>query len=169
MAEITPKQQRFVEEYLVDLNGTQAAIRAGYSAKTAQEQASDLLSKPMVQQAVQAARKAQKGRTGIEADRVLRELARLGLSDIRKAFAGTRLLNPDEWDDDTAAAVASIEVETRTEGRGEDAEHYTVTKLKLWDKNSALEKLCKHLGLYERDNSQFVAALGVVMLPRKGA
>jgi len=68
------KQARFVEEYLVDLNGTQAAIRAGYSAKTAQEQSSRLLSNVIVQAAIQAGRAALSARTEITQDRVMADI-----------------------------------------------------------------------------------------------
>lgn len=89
-------------------------------------------------------RAAQKAETSVE--RVLKELGRIGFSDLRRAFnENGRLLRPEEWDDDTAAAIASVEVVTRNIGDGE-VEH--VHKLKLWDKNSALEKLAKHLGMF---------------------
>ncbi|MDW9473157.1 terminase small subunit [Sinorhizobium meliloti] len=79
-------------------------------------------------------------------ERVLKELTRIGFSDLRRVFdANGRLLRPEEWDDDTAAAVASVEVVTRNIGDGE-VEH--VHKIKVWDKNSALEKLAKHLGMF---------------------
>ena len=71
MRKLTPKQQRFVEEYLLDLNGTQAAIRAGYSSKTANEQAARLLAKDSVQALVTELRQAQSKRTQIDADYVL--------------------------------------------------------------------------------------------------
>lgn len=148
------RQRRFVSEYLIDLNATQAAIRAGYSPKTAQEQSSRLLSNVMVQEALSQEQQARSVRTQITQDRVIQEIARLGLSDIRGVFSESgSLLPPGEWSDDLSAAVASIEVDQRKEP-SEDGERYTVTKLKLWDKNAALEKLCKHLGLYERDNEQ---------------
>lgn len=155
MTKLNEKQARFVEEYLVDLNASQAATRAGYSKKTAGSQAFDLLKKPEIQSAISEAQKARSARTQISQDRVIQEIARLGLSDIRGAFSqGGSLLPPGKWSDDLSAAISAMEVERRTEGRGEDAEVYYVTKLKLWDKNAALEKLCKHLGLYERDNEQ---------------
>ncbi|WP_336717536.1 terminase small subunit [Asaia bogorensis] len=167
---VNDKQQRFVSEYLVDLNATQAAIRAGYSEKAAGQTAFNLLKKTEIQAAISEAQKARSVRTQVNQDRVIQEIARIGLSDIRAAFSETgSLLPPSEWSDDLAAAVAAMEVERRTEGRGDDAEVYYVTKLKLWDKNSALEKLCKHLGLYEKDNEQQVHALGVIALPVKGS
>ncbi|QQX91325.1 terminase small subunit [Gluconobacter sphaericus] len=154
MTKLNEKQARFVEEYLVDLNAAQAAIRAGYSQKTARTQGQRLLTNADIQDAVSEAQKSRSARTQITQDRVIQEIARLGLSDVRKLFDdGGRLFQPHEWDDDTAAAVASIEVDQRKEP-GEDGERYTVTKIKAWDKNAALEKLCKHLGLYERDNEQ---------------
>lgn len=74
MANLTPKQQRFVEEYLIDLNATQAAIRAGYSEKTAQEQSSRLLSNVMVQEAVQRAKNKLSERTELTVDMVVNGL-----------------------------------------------------------------------------------------------
>ena len=71
---LTPKQERFVEEYLIDLNGTQAAIRAGYSPKTAQEQASALLSKLIIQEAVKAGREAKAKDARVDAQWVLSRL-----------------------------------------------------------------------------------------------
>ena len=89
-------------------------------------------------------RGAEKAEVSIE--RVLKELGRIGFSDLRRAFdTNGRLLRPEEWDDDTAAAIASVEVVTRNIGEGE-VEH--VHKIKVWDKNSALEKLAKHLGMF---------------------
>lgn len=87
---------------------------------------------------------AEKAETSIA--RVLQELSRLGFSDIRKAFdANGNLKRPEDWDDEFAASVASVEVVTRNIGDGE-VEH--VHKIKVWDKNSALEKIAKHLGMF---------------------
>lgn len=147
---LSPKQQRFVEEYLIDLNGAQAAIRAGYSPKTAQEQSSRLLSNVKVAEAVAAAKQERAERTGITADRVLLELARLGLSDVRKLFTDDgELRRVTDLDDDTAAAVASVEVVTKPGEIDEDGNRTVeyVHKVKLWDKNSALDKIAKHLGM----------------------
>lgn len=81
---LTDKQQRFVEEYLVDLNATQAAIRAGYSPHTANEQGAQLLAKLSIQQAVRDARSAQQARTAITADLVLTRIANIALADPRE-------------------------------------------------------------------------------------
>jgi phage terminase small subunit len=121
--ELTPKQERFVAEYLIDLNATQAAIRTGYSAKTAASQGARLLKQGGVARAVQAAQQARAVRTEITQDRVLQELARIAFFDIRRLYrADGSMKDPCELDADTAAALASIEVKEELErGGGEDA------------------------------------------------
>jgi|SRR5215471_3025720 len=146
----TPKQGVFVQEYLKDLNATQAAIRAGYSEKTAGSVGHDLLKKPEIQTAIQAAMDARSERTEITADRVLQEIARLAFVDMRKfyredgSFKGIH-----EFDDDTAAALASLETAELFEGSGENRVQVGhIKKLKLWDKSRNLELLGKHLKLF---------------------
>ena len=153
---LTLKQERFVDEYLIDLNGTRAAIRAGYSAKTAGQIAEKLLRKVEIRELLAARMKERGERTAVTADRVLLEAARLALFDPRKLF------NDDgspkgihELDDDTAAAVSGIEVLEQFEGSGKDRVFVGyLKKYRVADKNSALEKLFRHHGLYERDNKQ---------------
>lgn len=148
---LTVKQQRFVDEYLIDLNGKQAAIRAGYSEKTAEQGAVQLLRNTKVKFAVDKAIAERAKRTEVTADRVIQELSRLAFSDLRKVLSkGGNLVSPLEWDDDTAAAISSIEVVSKpgdVDAEGNRAVEH-VSKIKVWDKNSALEKLGKHLGLY---------------------
>jgi len=143
---LTPKQQRFVEEYLVDLNGTQAAIRAGYSAKTAGWICQELLTKTHIQQAVQAGRVALSARTEITQDRVLKEYARLAFLDPRKLFDNTGApLAIHQLDDDTAAAIAGldvVQVGNAEVGVGD------VLKYKLCDKKGALDSVARHLGMF---------------------
>lgn len=86
MEKLTAKQARFVEEYLVDLNATQAAIRAGYSESTARAIGYENLTKPDIQKAITAAREKQQQRTEITADRVLAEYAKIAFFDPRKLF-----------------------------------------------------------------------------------
>jgi hypothetical protein len=88
----TARQARFVAEYLIDLNATQAAIRAGYSKQTARQQASDLLSKPDIATAIVAGKAKQLGKANLTAVSVLEELRRLAFSDVRRLFD---LLDPD--------------------------------------------------------------------------
>ncbi|MFT8418466.1 MAG: terminase small subunit [Acetobacter sp.] len=150
MANLTPKQARFVEEYLVDLNATQAALRAGYSPKTAREQASRLLSNVNVSEAISEAQKARSTRTEITQDRVLRELAKLGFGDIRDIFSEDgSLLHPGNMDADAAARISSIEVVVRPVpgSQGQEVEH--VAKIKAWDKLGALTQIGRHLGMFK--------------------
>lgn len=84
MPKLSPKQQRFVDEYLIDLNATQAAIRAGYSAKTANEQAARLLANVSIQQALQARMKAREARTEITQNKVLSDIEAIKLDAMQK-------------------------------------------------------------------------------------
>lgn len=151
---LNPKQERFVAEYLVDLNATQAAIRAGYSPKTAGVQAFDLLKKPEIAAALERQRNQHAKNTGLTVERVLQEAMRLAFFDIRKLTdADGNPLPISELDDDTAAAIQGLELATER-SRGEDPVETVVRKYKAADKNSALERLFKHLGLFAKDNAQ---------------
>jgi phage terminase small subunit len=90
-------------------------------------------------------------RTEIDADRVLVELGRIGMSDIRRAFTESGDLRPiHDLDDDIAAAIAGVEVVTRPGAEVDENGNRTVEhvhKIRLWDKNSALDKIAKHLGM----------------------
>lgn len=134
-------------------NATQAAIKAGYSPKTAQEQSSRLLSDVIVSDAIKARQGVLAKKFELRTEDVLRELARIVHADPRKAFdAQGNLLPVNEWPDEVAAMVASIETD---EIKGEGGCVMGVTrKIKLWDKNAAIEKAMKHLGQYEADNRQ---------------
>lgn len=155
---LTDKQRRFVGEYLVDLNATQAAIRAGYSQKTAASIGEENLRKPDIANAVQEAQAVRAKRTEITQDMVLRELAKIGFSDIRKIVRwgktelrvadaeeddatevhhGLALVSVDDIDDDTAAAISEI-----SEGR-------EGLKVKLHDKKGALVDIGRHLGMFK--------------------
>jgi phage terminase small subunit len=143
--ELSPMQAAFVREYLVDLNATKAAIRAGYSAHTAQEQSSRLLSKVIIINAVQKAQQKRTARVEVTADRVLMELSRLAFGDARAIFtANNELKSPADWPDELAAAISGVEVVTVSKGEG--AVEY-VSKVKFWDKGRALELLARHLGM----------------------
>lgn len=146
MKKLTPKQQAFVAEYLVDLNATQAAIRAGYSAKTAEQQASRLLSHVKVAEAIAERMKERASRTEITQDRVLKEYARLAFFDPRKLFDSTgRPKAIHELDDDTAAVVAGLDVVNVGNAELGEGE---VLKFKLADKKGALDSVARHLGMF---------------------
>lgn len=146
---LTDRQRMFVAEYLVDLNATQAAIRAGYSQKTAAQIGAENLRKPEIEAAIGAAMKAREQRTQITADRVLQELGRLAFSDIRKLYnADGSMKLPHELDDDAAAALSGIDVTEEFTGKGDERELAGFTKkAKVFDKGAALTLAMRHLGM----------------------
>lgn len=142
MAKLTPKQQRFVEEYLVDLNATQAAIRAGYSVKTAEQQGYQLLHKTSVSTAIAQAQAELSKRTGVSQERIIRELAKIAFVDLKDIVEwgqdGINLKAQDEVDGSVLQSVT----ETWLPKGG------TKTEVKAHDKTRALELLGKHLGMW---------------------
>lgn len=152
---LTAKQRAFVQEYLIDLNATQAAIRAGYSEATAYSIGNENLSKPEIQAAIQEAMAERERRVEITQDRVLKEYARLGFFDPRKLFNSDG--SPREiqdLDDDTASALAGLDVMEVYEGTGESRRFVGYSKkYKLADKKGALDSIAKHLGMFT-DRSQ---------------
>lgn len=152
---MTPRQQRFVAAYLISGNATQAAKDAGYSERTAEQQGCRLLKNAQVKAELARRQAIRAERAEIKADRVLQELARIGLSDARALFdADGRLLPPEDWPDDIARAVASFEVVLRRVPGSEPAEVAHVAKVRFWDKPAALNLLGKHLGMFvERSES----------------
>ncbi|WP_440111752.1 terminase small subunit [Acidovorax sp. BL-A-41-H1] len=206
---LTPKQQRFVDEYMVDLNATQAAIRAGYSRHTAGEQGCQLLAKLNIQAAISIARKAQQERTGITADRVLTEIALVAFADARELVEVRKGCCRHCWGEGfkrqrTVGEMNADMVEWRKDGKdpadfdqeggigynphrpphpdcpdcvGEghartvikDTRQLSQAAVALYagaketkygievlshSKMDAVEKLAKHVGLYEKDNQQ---------------
>ncbi|WP_261537180.1 terminase small subunit [Burkholderia multivorans] len=153
MKKLTVKQQRFVDEYLCDLNASAAARRAGYSEKTANEQGARLLAKVSVQEAVRAAMTDRRERTHVTQDRVLRELARIAFFDIRRLYnADGTLKRPDQLDDEAAAVLAGVDVVEQmtynADGSGELTPTPTLTKkAKVFDKTAALTLAMRHLGM----------------------
>ena len=165
---MTPKQQRFVDEYLIDLNATQAAKRAGYSRDTAGSQGHDLLKNPEIANAISEAQKSLSARTQITQEMVLAELARIGFVDIRKAVnwysqtgvaaiddadleaqvdAGdlrfavanqVELVSSKDIDDDTAAAISEVSMSDKGS-----------IKIKFHDKQAALVNIGRHLGMFK--------------------
>lgn len=107
-AKLTEKQQRFVEEYLIDLNATQAAIRAGYSAKTADQQGSRMLANVKVQQAISVAMAERSKRTGINQDRVVLELARIAFVKMTDLVDSHGRIKDNATDDDLACIESGL-------------------------------------------------------------
>ena len=141
-AKLTEKQQRFVEEYLIDLNATQAAIRAGYSAKTADQQGSRMLANVKVQQAISVAMAERSKRTGINQDRVVLELARIAfvkMTDLVDSHGRIK----DGASEDDLACIESVKYKQSESETGSSVER----EVKISPKLKALELLGKHLGI----------------------
>jgi phage terminase small subunit len=153
-------------------NKRAAAIEAGYKPGRAADKAAERLSQDVAVVAmIEASRNRALSAADVTVDRVLQEAARLALFDVRKLFNpdGT-LKNPSQLDDDAAAVVAQLDVMEEFVGAGKDRVQIGFTKkVKLFDKNSALEKLMKHLGMYEKDNKQKADALGELLSQVDGA
>ncbi|MGX8791727.1 terminase small subunit [Oceanobacillus sp. M60] len=150
MAKLTPKQKSFVEEYLIDLNATQAAIRAGYSKKTAYKTGTENLRKPQIAESIQAAMDERSKRTEITADKVLQELAKIGYSKLTDFVHwnehGVEILDSEEVDGSVLSEITeTINVQVFPNG-GESEKRQK--KVKLHDKMKALELLGKHLVLF---------------------
>ena len=154
MSDLTAKQARFVEEYMIDLNATQAAIRAGYSKKGASVRGAELLAIRKVADAVAEAKQARSERTEITADRVLQELAVLGFANMEDYV---RIVDGEPWVDlscmtrEQAAAISETIVEDHVEGRGSDRRTIRKVRIKFHDKKGALAKMGEHFGMFTQN------------------
>jgi phage terminase small subunit len=147
MAKLTPKQKTFCDEYLIDLNATQAAIRAGYSPDSAKEIGCENLTKPNIRTYIDKEIANRSKRTGINQDRVIRELARIAFVNANDVInMNEATLKADATEDDTAT-IASVKVKTIPTKEGEGVER----EIKLADKLKALELLGKHLGMFKEN------------------
>lgn len=156
---LSNKDQRFADEYLVDLDPYRAAIEAGYSETMARTKAycwvsnSKSNTKPHVFAYIQQKIAERSKRTEIDQDRVLQEYARLAFLDARKFFdENGNLRNIHELDDDTAAALSGLEITTEKDKNGKELSY--TKKIKLSDKRGALDSVARHLGMFEKDNAQ---------------
>lgn len=139
---LTEKQKRFCQEYLIDLNATQAAIRAGYSKKTAKEQGAQNLSKLNIQKQIQKAIKERENRTEVTQDKVLKELAHLGFSNIKDFIESSHegyivFKDMDKISFEEAKAIESVKADYKN----------NKVEFKLHSKTKTLELLMKHLGM----------------------
>lgn len=148
--DLTPKQEAFCNEYLVDLNATGAAKRAGYSEDTAYAIGWENLRKPEIQARITELREAMAKGFNITKERIIQEYSRLAFFDIRKIHTVDGALKPvTDWDDDSAAAVAGIEVYEEKISSDDEKEQITagqVKKVKIAEKKAALDSLAKILG-----------------------
>ncbi len=151
-AKLTRRQRRFVEEYLVDLNATQAAIRAGYSSKSARLIGSENLTKPDIQTAIQNAMAERSERCRITQDDVLMELAAVARADmanfLRFSDNGDVYLDLSNLPAGATKLIREITQEEYVDGKGEGARTVKRTRLKLHDKLAALKLAGQHLGMF---------------------
>lgn len=153
---LTAKESKFITEYLIDLNATQAAIRAGYSAHTAGVIGYENLKKPYIQGALTRERARLASDLDITPEKVLAEYAKLGFANMANY---TRISGGDPYIDLSNcslthfAAISEVTSEDYVEGRGEDARDVKKTKIKLHDKKGALDSIARHLGMFV-DKSQ---------------
>lgn len=142
------KRETFCNEYIIDFNGTQAAIRAGYSTKTARSIAQENLTKPDIQQKISELIELRSKRTEVVQDRVLLEVARIAFNDPRKIFdIKGNLLPVNNWPDEIASAISSIKLTEVKDFDKDSNVETTIKEIKFWDKGRQLELAAKHLGM----------------------
>lgn len=143
------RREQFCREYGVDFNGAAAAKRAGYSASGARQTARRLLTDDHVQARVAYIQQQRHDRAEVDAQTVLSHLLSIATFDPRSLFdAEGRMLPPEQWPDEAARAVSSLDVTEQWIGSGEDAVFNGYTrKVRLWDKPKSLELLARHLSL----------------------
>lgn len=154
---LTDKQQRFVDEYLIDLNATQAAIRAGYSVKTANEQGSRLLANVSVQTAIAEKMADRSRRTGVNQDRVVLELAKIAFVKLTDIIDEKGKIKDTATEDDLACLEGYKYKYSDT-----DTGYSVEREVKLSSKMKALELLGKHLGMWN-DKVDLNVALPIVI------
>lgn len=173
---LLPKQAKFVAEYLLSGNASQAALAAGYSPKTAAATGLENLRKPLIasllaEKQVEIAKRQDERLEAMELtnERIAREIARIAFFDPRKMFhADGTPKDVMELDDDTAACIVGLDVLEEWEGSGENRVlRGYVKKYKIANKNVAHDQAAKIRGMYEKDNAQSQPVTRIVMMPPK--
>lgn len=146
---LTAKQQRFVAEYLVDLNATQAAVRAGYSAKGAKDQAWQNMQNPEILAAVRVAMEARNKRTQVDADYVLHRLTEIDQMDVLDILDDDMSVKPlSQWPKVWRQYLVGFDLAEMFEGQGKDRSMVGILKKLKWpDKVRNLELLGKHVNV----------------------
>ena len=182
---LTPKQQRFCEEYLIDMNGTQAAIRAGYQPSNANVYSSELLADPNISEYLNHLRNERSIRTKIDADWLLARLAAEAVADVKDIFDDEGNLKPvAEWPEMFRVGLVTgidverekVEVSTRETGQAHDERvieaietRTRITKVKLSDRIKRLELIGRHIGVQAfRDKVAVEGPIVIQVLPEDG-
>ena len=158
MAKLTPKQERFVQEYLIDLNATKAAIRAGYSAKTARELGHRQLTKVDISRAIEEAQAKRAEHAELTADAVIDELRKIAFANMADYMKSTPHGDPyldfSALTRDQTGVLSEVTVESFVDGSGEAARTVKRVKFKLYDKRAALVDLGRYLGFFAMRQKQ---------------
>ncbi len=156
---LTQKQEKFAQAVITE-NSLSDAYRAAYdcsgmSGKTINEEASILADHPKVAPRIAELRDRLEKAADVTLERWMREQARIAFLDVRDLYNDDGMLKPlSEMSADARAAIASIDIEKRVSGNGDDAEVFIVKKVKLHSKSAALDSIGRALGVYEMDNRQ---------------
>ncbi len=149
---LIPKQLQFCKEYIIDLNATQAAIRAGYSKKTARQKAHNLFTIVYIHDEIERLVEARSKRTEITADRVLQELAAISFIDFKDMFdENGNMLEIHKMPENIRRSIGGITVTSTANGKGIDKVFWETKNIKIIDKKGTLELIGRHLAMF-KDN-----------------
>lgn len=156
MEGLTDKQKRFCEEYIIDLNATQASIRAGYSKDTANVQGAQNLSKLSIQEYISQLQQSKSEELNITQNKVLQELCKIAFGDVKNYFDDMgRLIDINELENQVSASIKSVTVQQeKSQAQGEVFIESTIKKIESYDKLKAIDTINKMLGFYSKDNEQ---------------
>lgn len=156
MKKLTNKQIRFCEEYIIDLNATQAAIRAGYSKKVAGSIGFENLRKPEIESFISSLQKDKSEELNFSFNRVAQEIAKVAFGDVKNYFDDNgRLINVNELEGQVSASIKAVTVfSEKTKLEGEILIEESIKKIESYDKLKALELLGKMFGHFSKDNEQ---------------
>jgi len=162
---LTLKQELFVKEYLIDFNGTRAAIAVGYSKKSAREAASEMLTKPNISKALSVEVSKLKAMKDVETEKIITELKKLAFADIKDLLSfdkdGVTFKNSNEVDGTLIQSVSSTTTEYTNSKTG-DVTKKTTLSLRLWDKPKALEMLARYKAMFSDTNPKGVVNVNEV-------
>lgn len=166
MSKLTARQERFCREYIIDLNGTQAAIRAGYSEKGAEVQASQLLRNIKVKHRVNELQGKVEKKLEITAEFILGELYKLATVDLSKAYdENGNLKQIHDIPEEVRKAISGVETYYERAGTDEEGnpDRCTVKRLKFWDKTKALDMLARHKNLFKDEKESESKEIRVIL------
>lgn len=157
-SELSDRQKRFADEYLIDLNASQASIRAGYSA-VSHSAGRKNLANPKIRKMIDEKLAVLSRRTGVNRERVIRELARIAFANIKNVVDIKTMSVMDGITEDDTAAIAAIKVKSIPSKYGDGYE----LEVRMCDKLKALEMLGRYFGMFT-DNIHMSGEMGVTII-----